>query len=196
MSARPLALSQARNADVPTIAGLIQEAANWLRTKDTDQWARPWPDQAGLENRIKASIRLRTTWICWHDATPAATITADPREDPYWSDVHRGEPAVYVHRLVVSRKYAGEGLGAALLDWAGDTARREHGAAWIRVSAWTTNRSLHDYYRRQGFFFIGFHADGSYPSGARFEKPTVGIPPAGSSDALSINAPRTPDSCE
>jgi GNAT superfamily N-acetyltransferase len=179
MSAWSLALSQARDADVPKIARLIQEAADWLRTKGTDQWARPWPDEAGLESRIKTSIRQRTTWICWRDATPAATITADPREDPYWSDVHRGEPAVYVHRLVVSRKYAGRGLGAALLDWAGDTARREHGAAWIRVSAWTTNLSLHDYYERQGFSFIGFHADVDYPSGARFQKSTADIAPAG-----------------
>jgi GNAT superfamily N-acetyltransferase len=180
MSASPLALSQADDTDTPTILGLIQEAADWLRTKNTDQWARPWPDQEGLERRIRAAILQGTSWICWDDTTPAATITADPREDPYWSEAHPAEPAIYVHRLVVSRKYAGQGLGAALLDWAGGTARRKHGASWIRLSAWTTNDRLHSYYRRQGFSLVGFHPDAGYPSAARFQKSTANLSAAGS----------------
>jgi hypothetical protein len=74
----------------------------------------------------------------------------------------------------------GVGLGAALLDWAGWTARRDHGARWIRVSAWTTNLGLHDYYRRQGFSACGFHPDDGYPSAARFQKPTALIRASGS----------------
>ncbi len=112
-------------------------------------------------------------------ANPAATITADPDEDPYWPDDLRREPAVYVHRLVVRRRYTGVGLGAALLDWAGWTARRDHGAQWIRVSAWTTNAGLHGYYRSQGFGPCGFHADDGYPSRARFQKPTAPVPASG-----------------
>lgn len=180
MSAWPLALSQALDADMPVIIGLIREAAEWLRTKNTNQWARPWPDQAALNNRVRAAIAEGTSWICWDGITPAATITADPQEDPYWSEVDPDEPSVYVHRLVVSRKYAGEGLGAALLDWAGQSAKREHGARWIRLSAWTTNHGLHEYYRRHGFRFIGFHPDESYPSRARFQRPTAHLSPADS----------------
>jgi GNAT superfamily N-acetyltransferase len=179
MSASSLVLSRADDGDMSTILRLIQEAANWLRTKNTDQWANPWPDQAGLESRVQAAIYQGTSWICSDGATPAATITADPQEDPYWSEVDPAEPAIYVHRLVVSRKHAGQGLGAALLNWAGGTARREHGASWIRVSAWTTNDSLHAYYRRQGFSFAGFHPDAGYPSAARFQKSTANLSPTG-----------------
>jgi|SRR5450631_150458 GNAT superfamily N-acetyltransferase len=179
MSAWPLALSHALDADIPVILGLIQEAAVWLQMKNTDQWARPWPDQAGLDSRVRAAIAGRRSWICWDGATPAATITADPQEDPYWSEVGPAEPAVYVHRLVVSRKYAGAGLGAALLDWAGQSAKREHGARWIRLSAWTTNQGLHRYYRRQGFLFAGLHPDKGYPSRARFQRSAARVPPPG-----------------
>lgn len=152
---------------------LIDQAATWLRRKGTDQWAEPWPNRAGRDSRILASLRRGKTWIGWDDDIPAATITADPEDDPYWPAEFRRDPAVYVHRLVVGRPYRGVGLGAALLDWAGRTARRDHGARWIRVSAWTTNLTLHDYYRRQGFSACGFHRDGGYPSGARFQKPTA-----------------------
>jgi GNAT superfamily N-acetyltransferase len=174
-----LTLSRANDsdADMAVIIRLIQEAADWLRAKDTDQWAHPWPNRAGRDNRIRMALRQGKSWICWDDGIPAATITADPDHDPYWPQDDRTDSSVYIHRLVVSRQYAGAGLGAALLDWAGRTAWAEYAAQWIRVSAWTTNRRLHAYYRRQGFSLCGFHADDGYPSAARFQKPTAAVPP-------------------
>lgn len=174
----PLVLARAGDDDLDPILLLVGDAAQWLRTKDTDQWAKPWPDYAGREHRIRAALRQGKSWICWDNGTPAATITADPDEDPYWPEAIRTEPSIYVHRLIVSRRYAGTGLGTALLDWAGLAGRLEHGARWIRLSAWTTNQGLHEYYRRQGFSLCAFRPDDSYPSGAFFQKPTADIPPA------------------
>jgi GNAT superfamily N-acetyltransferase len=175
----PITLRRAAVEDMGVAVRLIEEAAEWLRDKGTDQWARPWPNRAGRDSRILESLSQGKTWIGWDDAIPAATITADPDEDPYWPDDLRREPAVYVHRLVVRRRYKGAGLGAALLDWVGWTARCGYGARWIRVSAWSTNTGLHEYYQNQGFRRCGFHADDGYPSGARFQKPTAPSPPAG-----------------
>jgi GNAT superfamily N-acetyltransferase len=175
----PLALSRAMaedDTDLTVIIGLIQEAAAWLRGQGTDQWARPWPDRARRDHTVRAALRQGKSWICWDNDTAAATITADPDGNPYWREAGFVEPAVYVHRLVVSRRYAGLGLGAALLDWAGLTARRDHGSRWIRVSAWTDNFRLHAYYRAQGFSPCGFHKDPDYPSAARFQKSTADIP--------------------
>jgi GNAT superfamily N-acetyltransferase len=174
----PINLHRATAADMTVVIQLIEQAAEWLRHKGTDQWARPWPNRAGRDSRILESLDQGRTWVGWDNGLPAATITADPDDDPHWPDHLRREPAIYVHRLVVGRPYKGVGLGAALLDWAGRTARRDHGARWIRVSAWTTNAGLHDYYRRQGFQACGFHADDGYPSRARFQKSTVGLPAA------------------
>jgi GNAT superfamily N-acetyltransferase len=162
-------------AEMPVIIRLIDEAAAWLRTKNTDQWAKPWPNRAGRDSRILADLRLGKTWIVWDGSTPAATITASAGDDPYWPDDLRCDPAVYVYRLVVSRPYSGVGLGAALLDWSGQSGRRDYSALWIRVSAWTTNAALHAYYRRQGFLPCGLHPDDGYPSAARFQKPTSAV---------------------
>jgi GNAT superfamily N-acetyltransferase len=143
-----------------------------------DQWARPWPDRAGRDSRIWTGLQRHISWICWDGGAPVATITADPGEDPHWPEANRAEAAIYVHRLVVSRRYAGIGLGAALLNWAGRTGSREHGARWVRVSAWTTNSDLHAYFRRQGFSLCGYQPDDAYPSGAHFQKPGANIPTA------------------
>jgi len=173
----PLSLRRAHVRDTPKIIGLIDEAARWLHDyKKTDQWAKPWPSRAGRDSRIRASLREGKTWICWDKSTPVATLTADPEHDPYWAQGPRAEPAVYVHRLVVARSYAGHRLGASLLDWAGRTGHLVHGARWLRVSAWTTNLALHAYYLGEGFELTGFHADDGYPSAARFQKATSHIP--------------------
>jgi GNAT superfamily N-acetyltransferase len=169
----PLALRRASVNDMGIVIRLIDEAAEWLRGKGTDQWAMPWPNRAGRDGRILASLSQGKTWIGWQDRIAAATITADPDHDPYWPDDLRRDPAVYAHRLIVSRPFKGVGLGAALLDWAGRSARDDYGALWIRVSAWTSNTALHAYYRSLGFVPCGFHPDDGYPSAARFQKPTA-----------------------
>jgi len=74
------------------------------------------------------------TWLLWDGSIAAATITVDTEEPvdlnerPVWPPHKRGEPALYIRRVIVGRRYAGRGLGAALLDWAADTAGRDYDA--------------------------------------------------------------------
>lgn len=171
-----MALRRAEASDLSALIVMIDDAARWLESKNTDQWAVPWPNQAGRDRRVEQAIGAGKTWICWDRRTPAATLTADPDHDPYWSQDVQSRPAIYVHRLVVARRYARMSLGASLLDWAGRTGRLAHGAHCIRISAWTTNLGLHQYYTSQGFSLRGFHQDDGYPSAARFEKLTSVIP--------------------
>jgi len=120
----PFTLRLATPGDFDEVLGLVREAAEWLRTtKDTDQWAAPWPDPTGLRERITHDLLKGKAWLVWDDATVAATITTDTEEPLYLNDhpvwpAHKREPALYVRRVIVSRSYAGHGLGAALLDWA------------------------------------------------------------------------------
>jgi GNAT superfamily N-acetyltransferase len=172
----PLSLRHAEVAHEEVIIALIDEASRWLATMGTNQWQSPWPTLDERNRRINDAIRLRKTWICWDGHTPAATLTADLQHDPHWSADARSKPAVYVHRLVVARRYAGMRLGGSLLDWAGRTARLAHAAHSVRISAWTTNFGLHQYYEGQGFTLSGFHLDDQYPSRARFQKLTSVIP--------------------
>jgi GNAT superfamily N-acetyltransferase len=98
------------------------------------------------------NINAGETFIVWDDdGTPAATITLNRWAKPeLWTPEERAEPALYAHKATVARAYAGEGLGAELLDWAGPRAANQ-GAHWLRVDPWTTNDKLQQYYRDQGF---------------------------------------------
>jgi GNAT superfamily N-acetyltransferase len=176
----PYALCLATPGDFDKVLGLRREAAGWLATsKDTDQWARPWPDPTGLLQGIMHDLRKGKAWLVWDDATVAATITIDTEEpyysngQPIWPANKRYEPALYVRRVIVSRDYAGLGLGAALLDWAAEVGGRNHRAKVIRVDVWTNNRDLHAYYERQHFTRCAGRDPaelGDYPSQALFER--------------------------
>jgi GNAT superfamily N-acetyltransferase len=170
----PLRLRRAQENDHDVIVGLIEAAAQWLRdTKDTDQWSQPWRNEEDRSNRILRDLAAHRTWLMRDGEDAVATITTDPEDHPVWPAEWHGESAVYVRRLVVSRDYAGQRLGATLLDWAGLSGRRDFGARWIRVDVWRTNKELHTYYERQGFESCGMSADPDYPSGALFQKSTA-----------------------
>lgn len=171
----------AKQADMPAILDLIDSAAKWLQAcKDTDQWARPWPDEGSRDARVEQGIKDSLTWIV--EDSPgmlAATVTCrEHGNDTLWSEAELAEDAVYVSRLIVSRELAGRGIGAGLIDWAGALGIRQRRAKWIRVDVWTTNLTLHHYYRAQGFDHlrtVPFPRYWDYPSAALFQKATTKI---------------------
>jgi GNAT superfamily N-acetyltransferase len=165
----------ATTRDLRLILCFIDEAADWLRTKGTDQWSSPWPSEEERDALVERDLAAGRTWIVEDDGIPMATVTCRPDASPeFWTKSEQADPAIYVSRLVVSRRYAGQGFGAELLAWAGRWAGRQYGAKWIRMDAWTTNIALHSYCERLGFWFVRF-GDTTDPSAALFQKPTAGI---------------------
>lgn len=177
----PMRIALAKTKHLDAILDLVDEASIWLRDyKETDQWAAPWPNRKERDARILKGIQNAKTWIVWDGETPAATVTIATAHNPaVWSKptctCDLSERAVYVHRLITARKYAGWGLGAELIDWAGLRGRRKNRARWTRIDVWTSNKGLHEYYTKRGFQSCGTCADQAYPSGALFQKPISAI---------------------
>jgi Acetyltransferase (GNAT) family len=168
--------------DLNVVLDLIEDARDWLATKGTDQWAKPYPDADSKLRRVKDRIRRGGTWIVWHGNEPAATVTIVPkRNTQVWSPgtttCDLSDRAVFVHRLITGRQYAGLGLGAELINWAGIRGRNSYGAKWIRIDVWNTNLELHKYYMGTGFERCGTYVHPRYPSGALFQKPVALIEP-------------------
>jgi GNAT superfamily N-acetyltransferase len=164
--------------DTDTIISLIDEAADWLRDKGTDQWASPWPSRAARDGRVRRGLRNGNTWIAEAAGQPIATITYRPHgNQKLWDPGEQREPAVYVSRLIVTRSASGLDVGSAMVDWAAARAVRDWNAQWIRIDVWTTNVALHNYYEKRGFRFsrIATCEASDYPSAALFQKPTSEI---------------------
>jgi GNAT superfamily N-acetyltransferase len=184
MGMRPFTMSLATSVQAAAIGELGEDARHWLRGKDTDQWSVPWRGPQGPAQRILRDIAEGRAWIAWDGDLAVATITvgfevplAAP-DTPVWPASALSEKALYVHRVIVRRVYAGRGLGAGLLDWATGFGLRTIGTPLLRIDVWTDNWALHDYYRRQGFTFVEFRSAEElpdYPSRALFERRTVPV---------------------
>jgi RimJ/RimL family protein N-acetyltransferase len=162
-----------QNLDV--VLSLIDQAAGRLAAKDTDQWQKPWPDEAKRNERVGNGLKRRKTWIVWDGEVPAGTVTIAKKANPaVWPhDVcvdERSIPAVHVHRLITADGYTGRGLGADMVDWAGRRAAGQYGARLIRIDVWSGNTALHKYYLGHGFEDYGWCDDREYPSGKLFQK--------------------------
>jgi GNAT superfamily N-acetyltransferase len=161
------------------IRELYSEATEWLRGKNTDQWAKPWPNARMRYEHVLHDITEGKIWIVCDDDTVIGTITVD-KEAPVdfasnyiWPPELRAETALYVRRTIVRRSYAGLGIGAGLLDWATGVAKRELSTTLLRIDVWTTNQKLHDYYRSQGFMLCEIRDPAEipvYPARALFER--------------------------
>ncbi|MFI5064595.1 MAG: GNAT family N-acetyltransferase [Streptosporangiales bacterium] len=181
MAEPPLTLRPATERDRDAIIYLLDEAPAWLRSMNTDQWAKPWRTEDDRRERVTRDLRAGKTWIVEDTSMPVATFTADRehnhQEIPVWPRWAQRERAVYVCRLAVRHSYSGRQLGAALLDWIALTARERDGARYIRVDVWSTNRQLQSYYERLGFKLHSHSRFADYPSGALYQKPTRDIVP-------------------
>jgi hypothetical protein len=177
----PMLIEQAKTKHLDTVVDLVDEARTWLRDyKETDQWAEPWPTRKERDARILKGLQNGKTWIVWDGNTAAATVTIATAYNPaVWSEPEctcdLTERAVYVHRLITARKYAGCGLGEEPTDWAGLRGRRKNRARWIRIDVWSSNTALHEYYTKRGFHPCGACIDPAYPSGALFQKSVSAI---------------------
>jgi GNAT superfamily N-acetyltransferase len=181
------------------ILEFVEDAAEWLRGKNTDQWARPWPDRPTRDDRIRRDLECGRTWIVWDAAVPAGTITVtteDPRDPTgryVWPRRKRRRVALYVRRVIVRRSHGGLGLGAALIDWASQAALQQIGTPRLRVDVWTTNRELHTYYRRHGFRRSAGRFPWKlpdYPSMALFERTVM---PEASGNSVLFSVHEAPD---
>jgi len=173
----PFVLCLAVPGDLDKVVGLVRGAADWLGRKGIDQWQKPWPDRAGQRERILNDLFKGKTWLVQDGKIIAATITIDTDEPldlderPVWPPGENHQAVLYLRRVIVSRRYARIGLGAGLLDWAADIAKRDYRAQVIRVDVRTTNRKLHTYYERQHFTRCRDpHGLGDYPAQALFER--------------------------
>ena len=131
------------------------------------------------------------TWMIEdHDGRPVSTITYRGIGNEWlWEPRELRESAVYISRLVVTRSYAGSGIGSALIDWAGRRAARAWAAQWIRIDVWTTNRALHNYYEKRGFRYLRTcpYDFKTYPSSALFQKPTDEVDDAAESRFTEVD---------
>lgn len=160
-----LDLKPAAYADAEILLDLREAAAAWIRGKGVRQWE---PGEVTVEQ-----IRVQIAAGEWFVHRPGGEIAGALRL--LWSDPEvwggRSDDAAYIHGLVIDRRFAGEGLGGRLLDWAAQRAR-DAGRPFLRLDCVETNDRLRRYYRDRGLREVGRRDfPGPWHGAVLFEKP-------------------------
>jgi GNAT superfamily N-acetyltransferase len=138
-------------ADVPAIVEMLDGAVAWLTAIGrTDQWGtQPWSANPKQVQSITDKVSTGTAWIAEIGEAPAGAMIVSSVAPHHVPAVD--EPELYINWLVTSRPFAGQGVGAALIEHACEEARRL-GVGLLRVDCYAGNDGrLVDYYRGNGF---------------------------------------------
>ncbi|WP_225846965.1 GNAT family N-acetyltransferase [Streptomyces sp. HPF1205] len=162
-----LHIRPARPDEQPIVEDLLREASAWLASRGIDQWQFP-----PHSDRIRRALQRGEVFLATVGDQPVATLQVDDHADlEFWTQEDEPGDALYVHRMAVTREFAGTGIGSTLLDWASERAAAA-GKSWLRLDAWKDNVKLHSYYADHGFSLVRVVDLPHRGSGALFQRPT------------------------
>jgi GNAT superfamily N-acetyltransferase len=158
-------IRQAQPSDDSLVEAMLVEAAQWVDALGEVMW-----DTGELApERIANEIAAGQFHLALVDGEPAGVIRFQLEDTLFWPDLPDDHAAAFVHRLVVRRRYKGQGISTALLQWAVDHARAL-GRSHLRLDCDKSRPKLMALYEGFGFQLHSLRQVGPY-SVARYEYP-------------------------
>ena len=155
-SATMVAIRQAQPAEAAAIEAMLVEAARWVDALGEVMW-----DTGELApERIAAETAAGQFFVALVDGQVAGAIRFQLEDTLFWPDLPNDNSA-FIHRLVVRRRYKGQGISTALLQWALDHARAL-GRSHLRLDCDKSRPKLRALYEGFGFQFHSFRQVGPY----------------------------------
>lgn len=146
----PPAIRRATTEDVDGIRSLLVEAAHWIREAH-GFWQ--WREQNFEREIVEAFVRDNEVFVALFGDELVGCFSVHWTYEEIWGDRWHDD-AGYVHRLCVSRRRKGEGIGRELLRYAEEYILN-NGKRWLRLDCMADNPSLNEYYASLGFIFQG-----------------------------------------
>lgn len=139
------------SGDADTLLGFFDEAVEWLVARGSSkQWGtEPWSGVPKRVERVKGMAADPGLRIAVVDGEAAGALIVSEEHDVHVPPVEERE--LYIRLLITSRRFTGHGVGARLIEYALDEARRR-GIDLVRVDCWAGgDGDLQRYYESQGF---------------------------------------------
>ncbi|ABK86053.1 GNAT family N-acetyltransferase [Bacillus sp. Gnz1/3] len=137
-----------------SIITLLKEVAQWLQHKEVDQWQYLLGGEATDE--ILEGIREKYTYVITKEDEIIGTVTVSPKQNEWDEHIFGKEEvsnSLYIHRFAVKRKYKGNGIGEWILQWIEENV--QHDKEFLKLDCVGHNRTLNDFYKKNGFDYVG-----------------------------------------
>ncbi|WEG14365.1 GNAT family N-acetyltransferase [Pullulanibacillus sp. KACC 23026] len=172
MQTQNLTVHQCTMADYETVKALLYETARWLKEKEMNQWQDITTGARDL--KIKAGIEAGETFLFYKEGCLAGTIVLQEKPGEWdldlWKEKLEDETSsLFIHRIATDRHFGGQGIGAAMLEWAAEYGRKHPTFKWLRLDCVGHNVRLNDFYKSCGFTYVGLSDNGF----SLYEKPLI-----------------------
>lgn len=143
---------KAKTKEFDTVLTLLKEAALWLREKKVDYWQDWISPPEGFVSWIKEGFERGEFFIVELNGEVSGCFRLQWSDTIFWGE--RKDLAGYVHSFTVSRKFIGQGVGAAVLEMIGDYCKGK-GKDFLRLDFGVDVEGLKKYYESCGFSYVG-----------------------------------------
>jgi GNAT superfamily N-acetyltransferase len=142
-------IRKAQRAEAQRILEILQSVAIWLETIGPGKlWSASSFRLSDIEKRTERSEAV----VLIDNGKIAACMFVEDSDDAFWPEARTGE-ALYLHKLVVDRQFAGRGFSKILIDWAAEYAT-SCGKKFLRLDCVPRER-LVEVYIQAGFERFG-----------------------------------------
>ncbi len=135
--------------DIPIVEGILLDAVEWLERIGNPLWTRT---QATWD-WLSQSFEIGDFCIATIDDEPIGCMALADSDRVVWPQIPKGQ-SLFIHKLAVKRCAAGQGVSAALIDYA-KRACIQRGIHILRLDTQYSNDKLRGLYERHGFVFAG-----------------------------------------
>lgn len=139
--------------EIDQVLLLFKSAAEKIAKKNIDHW-QYWKNPPIEKIQwVEMGIANREYYFIMCDQGKLVGMVRIMEEDTlYWGE--NQENAKYIHSLVVTEQYEGQGLGHQIIQKIEDEARASN-CTYLRLDCDSENPILCEYYVKQGFLLVG-----------------------------------------
>ena len=139
----------ATTGEIDEAIAILQEVTQWCIDSGRPMW---------LMSAVSKDVMLQTLVaenfvVGKVNGAPACAMTLTWYDPEYWPNA-RPDEAGYIHKLCVSRKFAGMNLPAKMCDYAAHLCR-EKKINYLRLDTYSHSKLLRGMYRSLGFAEVG-----------------------------------------
>lgn len=144
-------LRKAREADIPQIMAIIDEAKSYLKSQNIDQWQDGYPNATVIEN----DINLERSFVLDDENKVIATAMLEQGIDPTYIEIDgawlNDDDYLVVHRIAVATSLKGQGIAKIFLD----KVINHLDPKSIRMDTHKDNLSMQRFLKKYGFQYCG-----------------------------------------
>jgi ribosomal protein S18 acetylase RimI-like enzyme len=140
------AITNAIPDDLPKIYHLFEEAMRFQRANNYIGWSSY--DKEFIQTDVQNNLLFKIV----KDNEIACIFSICFTDELIWREKETGD-AIYLHRVVLNRKFTGGKFFTKVLDWTEQFAKAR-GLKYIRMDTWAENEKIIAYYKSYGFSFI------------------------------------------